>query len=243
MQLIPAPSFTMTKILVIDDEKDIVELIAYNLEKEGFSILKAYDGEEALKAVKDQKPDLLILDLMLPKISGLDVCKKLRSNPATANTPIIMLTAKVDEIDKVVGLEMGADDYITKPFSVKELIARVRAILRRLRDENRSLFKEKFSSGGLQIDYASYGVFVDGKKAALSPTELKLLFFFSRNPDRVYTRDQILNNVWNDDTFVTPRTVDVHIKRLRSQIEQDAENPQYIITVRGIGYKFSESKS
>jgi phosphate regulon transcriptional regulator PhoB len=232
----------MTKILVIDDEKDIVELIAYNLEKEGFSVLKAYDGEEALRLVKEQRPDLLILDLMLPRISGLDVCKSIRNNPATANTPIIMLTAKADEIDKIVGLEMGADDYITKPFGIKELVARVRAMLRRMRDSNKEQLKEVFRSGNLQINYASYEVRLDGKKILLSPTELKLLFFFSQHPGRVYSREQILNNVWNDDTFVTPRTVDVHIKRLRSQIEKDTENPQYIVTVRGIGYKFAESE-
>ena len=232
----------MTKILVIDDEKDIVELIAYNLEKEGFSVLKAYDGEEALRMVKEQKPDLLILDLMLPRISGLDVCKSIRNNPAIASTPIIMLTAKADEIDKIIGLEMGADDYITKPFGIKELIARVRAMLRRMRDGNKDSLKEEFRFGNLQINYASYEVRLDNKKVFLSPTELKLLFFFSQHPGRVYSRDQILNNVWNDDTFVTPRTVDVHIKRLRSQIEKDTENPRYIITVRGIGYKFAESE-
>jgi phosphate regulon transcriptional regulator PhoB len=232
----------MTKILVIDDEKDIVELIAYNLEKEGFSVFKAYDGEEALKTVKEQKPDLLILDLMLPKISGLDVCKSLRSNKAFAATPIIMLTAKVDEIDKIIGLEMGADDYITKPFSVKELIARVRAILRRVHESHQSRLKEEFRSGGLQINYASYEVRLNNKKIFLSPTELKLLFFFSQHPGRVYTRDQILSHIWNDDTFVTPRTVDVHIQRLRSRIEEDAENLHYILTVRGIGYKFAESE-
>jgi two-component system, OmpR family, alkaline phosphatase synthesis response regulator PhoP len=231
----------MTKILVIDDEKDIVELIVYNLEKEGFSVLKAYDGEEALRIVKEQRPDLLILDLMLPKISGLDVCKSIRNNPATARTPIIMLTAKADEVDKIVGLEMGADDYITKPFSVKELIARVRALLRRMRDSDKDEPREEFRSGNLLINYVSYEVRLDGKKILLSPTELKLLFFFSQHPGRVYSRDQILNNVWNDDTFVTPRTVDVHIKRLRGQIEKDPENPQFIITVRGIGYKFAES--
>jgi DNA-binding response OmpR family regulator len=137
---------------------------------------------------------------------------------------------------------MGADDYITKPFGIKELIARVRAMLRRMRDSNKEQLKEVFRSGNLQINYASYEVRLDGKKILLSPTELKLLFFFSQHPGRVYSREQILNNVWNDDTFVTPRTVDVHIKRLRSQIEKDTENPQYIVTVRGIGYKFAESE-
>ena len=148
----------MKKILVTDDEKDIVELISYNLEKEGFSVLKAYDGEAALRSVRLQKPDLIILDLMLPKMSGLDVCKAIRSNQETTSLPIIMLTAKADETDKIIGLEIGADDDLTKPFSIKELIARVRAILRRQHDENKQLPKEKFSYRSLKIDYASYEV-------------------------------------------------------------------------------------
>jgi two-component system alkaline phosphatase synthesis response regulator PhoP len=232
----------MQKILVTDDEKDIVELIAFNLQKEGFAVVKAYDGEAALRLIKTQKPDLIILDLMLPEISGLDVCKAIRGNPETVGLPIIMLTAKADETDKIIGLEIGADDYITKPFSVKELIARIRAILRRRHDENKQLPQEKFSFRGLQIDYASYNVLIDSKKVTLSPTELKLLFFFSRNPGRVYSRNQILDNVWGDNNFVTPRAVDVHIRRLRSQIEKNIDNPQYIITVRGVGYKFAELK-
>ena len=142
---------------------------------------------------------------------------------------------------KIIGLEIGADDYITKPFSIKELVARVRAILRRLRDENKQQLREKFSYRGLKIDYASYEVTADGKKVTLSPTEIKLLFFFTQHHGRVYTRDQILDYVWGHDTFVTPRAVDVHIKRLRSQIEKDIDNPQYIITVRGVGYKFNET--
>jgi len=231
----------MAKILITDDEKDIVELISYNLGKEGFSVSKAYDGEAALRLVKTQKPDLLILDLMLPEMSGIDVCKAIRNNPDTASLPIIMVTAKAEETDKIIGLEIGADDYITKPFSVKELVARVRAMLRRRRDDIKESAKEKFSYRGLQIDYASYTVTVDKQKVTLSPTEIKLLFFLTKHPGRVYSRDQILDYVWGDDTFVTPRAVDVHIKRLRSQIEKDADNPQYIITVRGIGYKFTES--
>lgn len=233
----------MPKILVVDDEKDIVELIAFNLQKEGFLVAKASDGKAALRLIKTQKPALVILDLMLPEITGLDVCKAIRSNQETASLPIIMLTAKADELDKILGLEMGADDYITKPFSIKELIARVRAILRRQHDEDKQLPKEKFSCRGLKIDYASYDVEIDGKNVTLSPTELKLLFFFSRNPGRVYSRNQILDHVWGDDTFVTPRAVDVHIRRLRSQIEQDVDNPQYIITVRGVGYKFNETQT
>ncbi len=232
----------MSKILVVDDEKDIAELLSYNLEKEGFSTIKAYDGETALKLAKTQKLDLMILDLMLPGMNGLDVCKAIRNSPKTAYLPIIMLTAKGDEIDKIIGLEVGADDYITKPFSIKELIARVRAVLRRIFDENDRPLKKPFEYAGLLIDYNSYEVHVRGKKIDLSPTELKLLFFFSQNPGRVYTRDQILDHVWNDNTFVTPRAVDVHIRRLRSQIEKDVEAPQYILTVRGFGYKFADNK-
>ena len=232
----------MKKILVIDDEEDIVDLISYNLKKEGFSIIKAYDGEAALRLVKLQKPDLLILDLMLPRMSGIDVCKTIRSNPDSANLPIIMVTAKGDEIDKIIGLEIGADDYITKPFSIKELVARVRAVLRRQRSEYKQHIDAEFSYRGLKINYAAYEVTVEEKKIILSPTEIKLLFFFTQHPGRVYTRAQILDHVWGDNTFVTPRAVDVHIRRLRSQIEKDVNDPQYIITVRGVGYKFDDSQ-
>jgi phosphate regulon transcriptional regulator PhoB len=232
----------MAKILIVDDEKDIADLLSYNLEKERFSTVKAYDGEAALKLVSSAKPDLVILDIMLPKMNGLDVCRAIRRNSETENLPIIMLTAKDDEVDKIIGLEIGADDYITKPFSVKELIARVRSILRRLRDSEKKNEKEKFNFKELTINYASCLVQIGGKPVTLSPTELKLLFFFSRNPGRVYSRSQILDHVWGDDTFITDRAVDVHIRRLRSQIEKDIENPQYILTVRGFGYKFADKK-
>jgi two-component system alkaline phosphatase synthesis response regulator PhoP len=232
----------MSKILIVDDEKDIVELLSYNLQKEGFSTVKAYDGEAALGLARSGKPDLMLLDLMLPKMNGLDVCKAIRRNPETANLPIIMLTAKGDEIDKIIGLEIGADDYITKPFSVKELIARVRTILRRFNASDNKTGKEEFNYKELAINYASCMVKISGKQVALSPTELKLLFFLSRNQGRVYSRNQILDHVWGDDTFITDRAVDVHIRRLRSQIEKDMENPQYILTVRGFGYKFADKK-
>lgn len=232
----------MPKVLIVDDENDIVDLISYNLEKEGFSTVKAYDGETALKLVKTQKPDLMILDLMLPKINGLDVCREIRHNQETVGLPIIMLTAKSDEVDKVTGLEVGADDYVTKPFSIKELIARIRSVLRRLKGKEQYAEKEEFSHAGLKINYESCLVSVHGKKITLSPTELKLLFFFSRHPGRVYSRNQIIDYVWGDETFITDRAVDVHIRRLRSQIEQDVENPKYILTVRGFGYKFADLK-
>lgn len=232
----------MSRVLIVDDEKDIVEIISYNLEKEGFSTLKAYDGEAALKSVRTQKPDLLILDLMLPKMNGLDVCRAIRHAPETASLPIIMLTAKSDEVDKVTGLEVGADDYVTKPFSIRELTARVRSLLRRMKEDTKITGEKEFVHKGLKINYASCLVSVNSKKAALSPTELKLLFFLSRNPGRVYSRNQIIDHVWGDDTFITDRAVDVHIRRLRSQIEEDMENPVHILTVRGFGYKFADIK-
>lgn len=230
----------MAKILIVDDEKDIADLISYNLEREGFVTVKAYDGSAVLKTVKAQKPDLIILDIMLPHMNGLDICRAIRANPETAHLSVIMLTAKTEEVDKVIGLEIGADDYITKPFSLKELIARVRTILRRGQEREKPLAKKKFEYDGLMVNYESCAVQVRGRTVNLSPTELKLLFFFTRNPGRVYSRDQILNNVWGDDTFITDRAVDVHVRRLRSQIEKDIEHPHYILTVRGFGYKFND---
>ncbi|MEN6509447.1 MAG: response regulator [Smithella sp.] len=230
----------MSKILIVDDEKDIVDLVSYNLEREGFSTIKVLDGGKVLATVKSQKPDLIILDLMLPGMNGLDICKGIRANPDTAHLPVIMLTAKGDEVDKIIGLEIGADDYMTKPFSVKELIARVRTILRRVQEREKLSTKKMFEYEGLMINYESCTVHVQGRVINLSPTELKILFFLTRNPGRVYSRNQILDHVWGDDTFITDRAVDVHIRRLRAQIEQDMENPRYVLTVRGFGYKFAE---
>jgi phosphate regulon transcriptional regulator PhoB len=227
------------KILVVDDEKDLVDLIVYNLEREGFETLRAYDGEEALKAVKAEKPDLVILDLMLPGIQGMDVCSIIRKDRNTAAIPVIMVTAKGDEIDKILGLEIGADDYVTKPFSVRELLARVRAVLRRFAVSSEIEKSETFDFKDLHIDFSSHVVIVNGKHVDLSPTEFKLLRFLSRRPGRVYTRDQILDHVWGE-SFVEPRTVDVHIKRLRAHIEENIGEPRYILTVRGVGYKFAD---
>jgi phosphate regulon transcriptional regulator PhoB len=225
---------------MVDDEKDIVDLVAYNLEKEGYETLKALDGEKALQLVRTKTPDLVVLDLMLPGIQGLEVCKRIRKDPETASIPIIMLTAKGAEIDKIVGLELGADDYITKPFSVKELLARIKAVLRRSEARRAAGQAEVFEFKGLHIDFKSYEVTVDGKRVDLSPTEFRLLKFLSRNPGRVYSREQILDRVWGDEAFVEPRTVDVHIRRLRSRIEHDESSPDYIVTVRGAGYKFMD---
>jgi len=230
------------KILVVDDEKDLVELIAYNLLKEGFSVIRAFDGETAFKLVRGENPDLMILDLMLPGIQGIEICKRIRRDPEHDTLPIIMLTAKGTEVDKVLGLEVGADDYVTKPFSVKELLARVRSLLRRSSMEKGSGEIGSFEYKDLRIHFASHTVTVRGRQVDLSPTEFRLLKFLALNPGRVYTRDQLLDRVWGDETFVEPRTVDVHIKRLRSQIEEKQAQPHYILTVRGFGYKFTDTE-
>ena len=234
---------TQKKILVADDEKDIVELVAFNLEREGFAVLRAYDGNKAWEMVNKEKPDLVILDLMMPEMPGMEVCKRIRRQETTASLPIIMLTAKSDPVDKILGLEIGADDYITKPFHVRELIARVRAVLRRSEQRTDTDHREPFDYSGLHIDFLSYQVTVNGRPVELSAREFKLLHFFTSHPGRVYSRDQLLDRVWGDEAFVEPRTVDVHISRLRGAIEPDKENPQYILTVRGIGYKFADVNS
>ncbi len=231
------------KILVADDEKDIVELIAYNLEREGFAVSRAYDGQKALEMVNAEKPDLLILDLMMPEMPGMELCARIRRQEATASLPIIMLTAKSDPVDKILGLEIGADDYITKPFEVRELIARVRAVLRRSERPPEADLPEAFVYGGLHIVFRSYRVTLNGRPIDLSSREFRLLQFFTGHPGRVYSRDQLLDRVWGDEAFVEPRTVDVHVSRLRAAIEPDKENPQYILTVRGIGYKFADGEN
>jgi phosphate regulon transcriptional regulator PhoB len=228
------------KILVADDEKDIVELIAYNLEQEGFAVCKALDGRKAWEMVHADKPDLVILDLMMPAIPGMEVCRMIRGQAETAAIPIIMLTAKSDPVDKILGLEIGADDYITKPFHVRELIARVRAVLRRSERRPDDDLPESFDFRGLHVDFKSYRVTVDGQPVELSSREFKLLQFFIGHPGRVYSREQLLDRVWGDEAFVEPRTVDVHVSRLRGVIEPAKEAPLYILTVRGIGYKFAD---
>jgi len=234
---------TQKKILVADDEKDIVELIAYNLEREGFSVLSASDGRRALKTIRQDKPDLVILDLMMPEVSGMEVCRMIRGVPETAGLPIIMLTAKSDPVDRILGLEIGADDYLTKPFHVRELIARVRAVLRRSEQRPDGDLPESFDFQGLHVDFRAYQVTLEGRPVELSSREFKLLQFFIGHPGRVYSREQLLDRVWGDEAFVEPRTVDVHISRLRGAIEPDPSNPRYILTVRGIGYKFVDVNS
>lgn len=227
------------KILVVDDEKDIVELLQYNLEKEGYKISTVFSGEQCLENVKTELPDLILLDLMLPEIDGLDVCKFLKNNSQTSHIPIIMLTAKGEETDIVLGLELGADDYITKPFKVRELLARVKAVLRRTKNNIPPLSKEKdiIKSKDLVIDSTKHQVTLKDQPLSLTSTEFKLLKFLACHPGKVFTREQLLNQVWSEDSFIVDRAVDVHIRRLRQKLLTASD---YIITIRGVGYRFKE---
>jgi phosphate regulon transcriptional regulator PhoB len=222
------------KILVVDDEPDIVELVSYNLKKEGFEISSASDGEEALAKIRKEKFDFLILDLMLPGIQGMELCRILRSDPRTKNLPVIMLTAKGEEVDRILGLEIGADDYISKPFSPRELVARVRAVMRRTAE---TPAEEKIvRAGDLVINKETYSVLKRDIPLDLSSTEFRLLLYLVERRGKIFSREQLLDAVWKDEAFVEPRTVDVHIRRLRTQVEDDPSNPRYIKTKRGIGY-------
>ena len=225
------------KILVVDDEVDIVDFIGDYLTGEGYEVVGAYDGLEALDKMRQDRPDLVILDVMLPRLDGFEVCKQMR---AESTIPILMVTAKGSDVDKIVGLEIGADDYIPKPFNPRELVARVKAILRRTYrqdyqpDSQTALLKHK----DLSIDTERRRVTIGDRLLELTMKEFDLLLFLMRNPGHVYSRDHLLDYVWGQDSFVGARTVDVHIRRLREQIETDASQPQYIQTVWGVGYKF-----
>jgi len=228
------------KILVVEDEPDISKLVSYNLAQERFKVLTAEDGEQALQIIQREKPNLVVLDLMLPGLSGMEICKIVRNRPETAKLPILMLTAKAGEADRIVGLEMGADDYLAKPFSPREMVARVRAILRRANIAASADGPTAYDKGALKIDFTTYEVIVRGKAAKLTLKEFELLRFLVQNPNRVLSRDQLLDRVWGGETYVTPRTVDVHIRRLRKAIEKDDSKPKWILTLRGVGYKFDE---
>ena len=226
----------MKRILIIEDDRDIVELVRYNLANEGFQVSAAVDGSSGLMTVKKSPPDLLLLDLMLPKLSGLEICKEIRRDPALNRLPILMLTARGEEADRVVGLEMGADDYVTKPFSPRELVARVKALLRRAEPAGEA--ERTIEVGQLVIDPSSYRVTRAGKPVTLSTLEFRLLYYFASRPNKVFTRDQLLDAVWGNERFVTPRSVDVYVRRLREKVEADPENPVHLKTVRGAGYLF-----
>ena len=229
----------MAKILVVDDEASIVTMLAYNLKKEGYDVVTAEDGEVALEKFESEKPDLLLLDIMMPKMDGYEVCRKIREK---SNVPIIMLTARADEVDKVVGLEMGADDYVTKPFGNRELIARVKANLRRSdiapvtnneKDGNNQVY------GDLNIDFDRYEVTKRGEVIKLTVREFELLTFLATQTPTIFTRENLLEKVWGYEYFGDVRAVDVTIRRLREKIEDDPSKPKYIVTKRGVGYYFN----
>ncbi|MCX7911815.1 MAG: response regulator transcription factor [Dehalococcoidales bacterium] len=226
--------FSGEKILIVEDDRNLLDALRYNFCKEGYEVSTATDGAEAINLARREKPDLIILDIMLPKLSGFEVCRILRRE---MTTPILMLTAKAEETDKVVGLEIGADDYMTKPFSLRELLARVRAMLRRARMTGPQPEADVLVIGDIRIDISRHQVTVAGKNVELAPKEFELLGFLARNRGLVFSREQLLEKVWGYDFAGDTRTVDVHIRWLRQKIEPDPERPQYIITVRGTGYK------
>jgi two-component system alkaline phosphatase synthesis response regulator PhoP len=224
----------MSEILIIEDEKDIVESIEYNFKKEGFKVSKAYDGLNGIRAAEEKIPSLIILDLLLPGVDGLEVCRRLKKNPRTAPIPILMLTAKGTETDKVVGLEMGADDYMLKPFGMKELIARVRTILRRYQKPPAEVVKVlKFKD--LIIDPDRHVVVANGKTINLTAKEFQLLHYLAENCGRVFSRERLLDSVWGIEVAIETRTVDVHLRRLREKLGKAGHHLQ---TLRGVGYKF-----
>ncbi len=222
---------------MIEDERDIVELVEYNLRKEGFDVTSYARGRDGLEDLRRRPADLALLDVMLPDLSGLEICKLLRAEEGSRNLPVIFLTARSEEIDRVLGLEIGADDYVVKPFSPRELVARVRAILRR---RDRGAAKgESFDFAGIRLDTARHETSVRDRPVELSALEFKLLHFLLSQPRRVFSREELLDAVWGRDRFVTPRTVDVHVRRLREKIEVKPDDPKLIQTVRGSGYRFS----
>jgi len=222
------------KVLIIEDDANLLETIKYNLRKDGYDVVTASDGEQALEVARKEKPSLLILDIMLPKLNGFEVCRILRKE---ATVPILMLTAKADETDKIVGLEIGADDYMTKPFSMRELMARVRAMLRRSKMREPPKGQAVISIGEIEVDIARHRASLAGISLELSPKEFDLLAFLGQNKGLVFSREGLLEKVWGYDFAGDTRTVDVHIRWLRQKIETDAGHPQYLVTVRGTGYK------
>jgi DNA-binding response OmpR family regulator len=230
-----------TKILVVEDDRTLLDVLSYNLEKEGYEVLGAGDGINALEIARSNKPDLLILDVMLPGLDGFEICRILRNE---MTVPILMLTAKVEEIDKIVGLELGADDYMTKPFSFRELLARVRALLRRVEISAHEAISgtdavpSSIKIGELTVNFSSYQAYLLDKELALNHREFALLAFLVKNRGQTFTREQLLEKVWGYDYTGDTRTVDVHIRWVRQKIEADPANPQWLLTVRGVGYKF-----
>jgi DNA-binding response OmpR family regulator len=229
---------TASTILLVDDEEAVQKLLTYPLEREGFRVVPALDGEEALRRFSEEHVDLVVLDVMLPKLDGLEVCKRLR---AQSSVPIIMLTARDDEFDKVLGLELGADDYITKPFSIREFRSRVRALLRRVAAPRPAVPEVSvIETGDVRIDLARRNVEVDGRDVQLTYVEFELLRLLASNPGVVFSRQRLLEALWGGSDYREPRTIDVHVRHLREKLEPDPAEPQWILTVRGAGYRFRE---
>lgn len=226
------------RILVVDDEDAIVQLVAYNLRRSGYDVVTAGDGEEALRIFRTERPDLVVLDVMLPGADGFEVCKEMRKE---SDLPILMLTARSEEIDRVVGFEIGADDYVAKPFSPRELVGRVKAILRRSKKESDVPETDSDSRvfGHLSVNFITYEVLRSGVRVDLTPTEFQILKVLAQNPNRVFSRDELVDRVMGQDFFGDVRTIDVHIRHLRSKIEENPSEPKFIETVRGAGYKFA----
>jgi DNA-binding response OmpR family regulator len=228
------------RILLVDDEHSVQTLLSYPLRKDGYEVVRATDGREAMARFSEEPFDLVVLDLMLPQVDGLEVCRRLR---ARSSVPIIILTAKSEEIDKVVGLELGADDYITKPFSMREFRSRVKAALRRAgMDADEGAGERPLEVGELEVDFAKRIVALGGKPVSLTFVEFEILGALARNPGRVFSRDQLLERIWGDAAYRDPRTIDVHIRHLREKLERDAKSPEYIFTVRGVGYRFRDDR-
>lgn len=228
------------RVLVVDDEESILKLVEYNLAQAGFEVLTADNGMDALRLVRAERPDLLVLDLMLPGLGGMEVCQQLRREGYT--TPIIMLTARDDEVDRILGLEMGADDYVTKPFSPRELVARVKAVLRRSGEEAGNA-EGVYRCGDIKIDVNKYEVTIRGERIDLTPREFELLHYLAKNMGRVLSRDHLLDKVWGYEFAGDTRIVDVHVSHLRDKLEKEPKNPVYIKTVRGVGYKLVQGET
>lgn len=222
---------------MVDDEENIRILVRFNLEKSGYEVIEAGDGKEALRLVAAMRPEIVLLDLMLPGMDGLEVCRSLKSNPQTAALPIIMLTAKSDEIDRVIGLELGADDYLTKPFSQRELLARIKAVLRRSKP---GVPTDELVVGKLRMNFAQYEAWLDGEKLELTPKEYEMLKLLAENAGNVFSREQLLEKVWGYEYFGDTRTVDVHVRHLRAKMERVPEMAAALETVRGVGYRLSK---
>ena len=228
----------MGKILIVEDEANIRQLVRYNLEKEGFQVMEAADGLQGLRTAQKEKPDLVLLDLMLPGMDGLEVCRTLKGAPATSALPIIMLTAKAEEVDKIIGLELGADDYMTKPFSPRELTARIKAVLRRSQKE--TALPGELQVGRLRFNFSRYEVSMGGVKLELTPKEYELIKMLATNLGKVFTREQLLEKVWGYEYFGDTRTVDVHVRHLRAKMAADPATADMVETVRGFGYRLRE---